>query len=123
MIVIAILLGGLWYKERVRANQLQLELAAARQVGRGVIANDEQLQQFLQRVSREAQSRPVNRSALASQPVRLDDRQVQALRLPAEDGRRLGFRSGDVIVVDESPATQSSPATLPASMPARQAAD
>lgn len=112
MVVISILLGALWYKERMRAHDLQNNLDAALHARKapGVIQSEEDLNAFLQRAVKEAASRPVDRAKLATEKVTLNGRETSALHLPGQAGRLYGFEPGDVIIVD-------APTTAPTSRP------
>ena len=63
------------------------------------------------RMMMEGTGRPFTRADLvATRDVRLDGKNRQALHITAEAGRRLGFRTGDVIVVSEAPTARTQPA-------------
>ena len=106
MMMILALLTGLWLRERVRA--ARAELALSRVTGRHA---------DLERMVRQlvmAKSLPlqVGREGLAAETVRLNGREVTALRLPPELAEIIGFKGGDVILCDQPPATTT--ATAPA---------
>ena len=54
----------------------------------------------------------VQRDSLRTEKVNLDGRQITALRLPAAIAETLGFKVGDVIIVEKlTPATTTTPTT------------
>lgn len=99
MIVIA--LAALWLMESRRRKAAETEL------GR-VLRREEALRQVVQmHMTGDGTGgvRPVQRGDLPTERVTLDGRRVQALRLGAGAGIRLGFEPGDVIVVSPRPET------------------
>ncbi len=112
VVMILIALAALWLMESRRRRGAEAALAE-------VMRREEALRQVVQMHMTgdgAARVRPVQRGDLPTERVLLDGRSVEALRLGAGAGIRLGFEPGDVIVV--SPAPESAPATPEGASPA-----
>lgn len=109
-VAIIALLAFLWMRERSAGAKAQKDLAGMRQ------AYDLALREMTTRMMMEGTTRgvqPFGRADLvATRKVQMDDKKLQILEITAAAGRRLGFGTGDVIVVSKAP-----PATKPASKP------
>jgi len=104
MVLIIILLGALWLRERRISMTARRELAAVRRnAGAGG-----QLQAALGRMlagTRPA-ARPLDRGELTRETVTWNGRPREVFRVGAAAGERVGLRPGDVVVVS-GPATTS----------------
>ena len=102
LVVIIVMLGALWLRERRAVSALGAELEATREratAGAG-------LQAALSRLTaRQATTRPLAREDLPAETVTWDGRRRTVLRVSASAGRRLGLEPGDAIVVSEPPAS------------------
>ncbi len=114
LMVVIVLLTGLWlraYKRQlnaeIQANQTTLQYQKMQMLAQQVLANKPL--QF-----------SIDRASLPHGKAIVNDREVDALLLPPSLAKALGFRDGDVIVVEEPSATQpsSAPSTAPAEVPA-----
>jgi len=102
MVLIIILLGALWLRERRVSMAAQRELAALRRnAGAGG-----RLQAALGRMLSGAHpaSRPLRRDELTSETVTWNGRPREVFRVSPAAGKRVGLRPGDVVVVSR-PAT------------------
>ena len=104
LLLIIALLAGLWLSAHRRATSAEREIHRLRQQG------DAQAL-FREAIEKKRFFLAVDRRGLRSSTVGLDGRAVRALRLPSEVGESLGFRAGDVILIDPAPATATAPAT------------
>jgi cbb3-type cytochrome oxidase subunit 3 len=106
LLLIIALLAVLWLRAHNRA------LAAETQALQ--LRDQTDAQALLSRLMRDKPVyMTVPREALATRPVELDGRQVLALRLPTELAEALGFRPGEVILVEPAPTPATAPATGP----------
>ena len=108
LVVIIAMLAVLWHRER------RGRIAAERDL-REAIGQSSKLQGALRGLVASGDlsaARPVQREDLPVQMLMVDGQKRPALQLSASAGRRLGFRSGDLILVSEQPST-SQPATAP----------
>jgi hypothetical protein len=119
MVLIVLLLAGLWLIERRTTRDLADRLRALRQdVGRRGQVED-MLRQML-RGGRPPETRPLERDDLPVETVTWNGRPRAVFRISAADGRRIGLRPGDAVVVATQPAT--GPASRDAAgAPARKA--
>ncbi len=106
MVLIVALLAGLSIKYHRRAVRAETELsqlkpAVSRQEGNLLL-----LKQMFQEAV-------VIRDDMATETVKLNGREVVALKLPANKGAAMGFLPGDVIIVSRPPASRPTATTLP----------
>ena len=107
MVMIVALLAGLWLRARIRATTA--EFAAAQLQDR-----NDKLEALLGRILLGGAIQPkVARDSLQTKPVRIDGREVTALRLPAAMAKTWGFEPGDVILADRAAAAATTTATQP----------
>ncbi len=110
MLLIIATLSALWYRERSARVAAQGDLAA-------MAAQYQKLQQTIgsflggAAVPPQASAKPVDRDDLTPQNVALDGKARSAYTISAKAGERIGFQSGDVIII--SPAAASGPAVGP----------
>ena len=117
LLLIIALLAGLCLRMRTRALRAEGEAARLRtqlklSTGAGVRFSGSQadLEVMLQQMATKAmRRRAVQREDLKTEQVNLNGRDVKALRLPADAAETLGFRPGDVIIVEKTPTTTTSP--------------
>ncbi len=110
LLLVIAMLAGLWLRMRtraLRAEQQVTRLVKTQQAGAGVrfSGSPETLDAMLQQMVAKAMSQAVNRDDLRTEKVNLDGRGVKAVFLPADAAETLGFRPGDVIIVEKPPPT------------------
>ena len=110
LLLVVAMLAGLWLRMRtraLRAEQQVVRLMNTQQVGAGVrfSGSPETLDAMLQQMVAKSMSRVVNRAGLRVEKANLDGRDVEAIYLPTDAAETLGFRSGDVIIVEKPPPT------------------
>ena len=105
LLIIIALLAGLWLRERVRATAAERDLRRLR-------ARNEYLEAMIKQLVLD-QTLPlrIDRAGLDAEEVRVNSREVTALRLPAAVAEAIGFRPGDVILVEQSAEAATKPAT------------
>ncbi len=111
LLLIIALLAGLCLRMRTRAMRAEREAAGLRNqlklsTGAGVrfSGSPETLETMLQQMASKAMRRyKVQREDLKTEQVNLNGRDVRALYLPADAAETLGFRPGDVIIVENPP--------------------
>jgi hypothetical protein len=109
MVVVTALLGGLWLSMRARAIRAESELSRLRPQ----LHRSRDVTALFERALKEGSLLPpvVDRDSLPAVAVKLDGREVNALRLDARMGESMGFAPGDVIIVQPpTPATATAPA-------------
>jgi hypothetical protein len=109
MVVVTALLAGLWLSMRARAFRAERELSRLRPQLRK--ARD--VTGLFERALKEGTvTMPVvDRESLPAEAVKLDGRDVKALKINARTGESMGFAPGDVIIVQPpAPATSAAPA-------------
>ncbi len=113
-LMIVALLAGLWLRERVRAVRAEAGFQQLSEETRRLQALVGQL------ILSKALPARVSREDLPTTTVRLNGREVKALRLSAELAETLGFQGGDVILVQPPPAPTSSATAPSAPTPAHE---
>ena len=112
-VAIVALLAFLWMRERSAGAKAQKDLAGMRQQ----LALQEGINSMLAAQSA-GRVQPFARADLvATREVRLDDKKLQILEITAAAGCRLGFGTGDVIVVSAAPPPATKPASKPSTGP------
>lgn len=109
MLLIIATLSALWFRERSGRVAAQRDLAA-------LTTQYQNLQRtigaFLGQQPPGLQSaRPIDRDDLTPQGVTLDGKARTAYTISAKAGERIGFQSGDVILI--APAVTTQPGTIP----------
>ncbi|MCE5326118.1 MAG: hypothetical protein LLG01_06850 [Planctomycetaceae bacterium] len=107
LVLIIVLLGVLWYRERQGRLAAERRAAAMAALGAGggqAGAVNEILAEMLQKQAGAVQ--PFSRADLErTRELVVDGRPRQALVVSAAAGQRLGFLPGDVVMVEKSPTT------------------
>ena len=106
------LLAGLWIRERKRAQRAEQKVVTLTQ------QNSKMSLLMWQKMQQPVARTTVPRDRLKTRQVTLDGREVAALLLPAGQAQRLGFRAGDVVLVEQMPTTATAPADPPPAAPA-----
>lgn len=113
LLLIIAILAGLWLKSERRARQAEADLAQVRRIQESTQAVFQEL--FRQKPG----SLGIDRQSLTTRPAEIDGHKTTVLLMPAELGEAIGFQAGDVILVEQrpatAPATQASAPTKPAS--------
>lgn len=114
LLLIIVLVGALWLRERSRAKAALQDLANLRAATAGHIIGPDRLQAGLHRLLEAGvpTTRPLQRDDLPSEMVNWNGRPRKVFLVGAAAGRRIGLDPGDVIEVYPAPATAS--ATNPA---------
>ena len=108
MLLIIALLAGLWLRMRVRAIRAESELAQLRPM----VRNKQDVKMLLaESLRRNPIHITVQRDSLKTEQVNINGLDVKALRLPANAAEIIGFRPGDVIIVEKTPPTTTAPTT------------
>lgn len=106
MLMIIILLGWLWMRERRAAASARQELADLRRVAGSNMIGAQKLQSLLAG----GLQRPLQRDDLPSETVTWNGRAKQVYRVSAAAGARLGLEPNDVVVVSPAPSGEATTA-------------
>lgn len=109
MVVVTALLAGLWLSMRARAIRAESELARLRPQ----LDRHRDMTALFERALKDGWPTipVVDRSELPTVTVKLDGREVKALKLGARMGESMGFGPGDVVIVQPpTPTTATAPA-------------
>jgi len=109
LLLIIILLSGLWLKMRFRAIRAERNLAHAQML----LQRQNALEQIQKSLLRNPVGVSIERKNLERKKVSLDGKDIDALLLPATIARWIGFRKGDVIIVEVPTPTSNQTATKP----------
>lgn len=115
LLLVIALLAGLWLRMRTRALRAEQQvtmLIKTQRAGEGVrfSGGPNKLDAVIQQMVAKARSRAVNRDNLRAEKVKFNGRAVKAIYLPADAAKTLGFKPGDVIIVEKpAPTTTTAP--------------
>lgn len=106
MLLIIILLGWLWMRERRAATGARQDLLDLRRVAGANVIGAQKLQSMLAGSMR----RPLQRDDLPMETVTWNGRPRQVFRVSAAAGARLGLEPNDVVLVNPAPPAEATTA-------------
>ena len=104
LVVIVITLAGLWMMERARRTRTENTTAGMREQ---LAEQQKKVQAIGQMLVRQVNEPITNRSELATIEVQWNGEKKTVLLLGKSVGKRLGFESGDVILITPGPPAMS----------------
>ncbi len=114
MLLIILLLGWLWARERRAAASARQGLADLRRAAGANVISAQKLQSMLAG----GMHRPLQRDDLPAETVMWNGRGRQVFRVSAAAGARLGLEPNDVVLVSPAPSAEAT--TAPQTHPAGQ---